>query len=233
MQQQDNNDDFNLIPGFEIISLTADEPDYYYDDNNDQGNEYDETMIHWVDDCEAQENLFQILPLTPEEAICDQDNHIVSSNQYQFFFEELGYFSEEPESIDPSRDYEMEYQIKMNHQQDLILNNNKRLLKRQHHIDLEKNPLASPSSSSTSSSSSSTTSITSSCHSPDLSSAASSFHHTEDDDDDFIRSPYHLNRPYVPYQYNNNNHHLKPPPHQHHQHQHHQHHAHISSNLRY
>ncbi|KAI9300820.1 hypothetical protein BJ944DRAFT_272407 [Cunninghamella echinulata] len=206
-----DNDNQCLIPGFEIISLTADEPEWY--NNNDQQYEDDSTMIDWIDDCEAQENLFQIIPLTPEEAICDQDNHIISTAQSKLFFEELGYFCEEPEAIDPTMNYEAEYQIKMNHQQELISKNNNKKLKRQHHIDL---------GSSSSSSSSSTCS-------PELTtSAASSFHHTEDDDDDdLIRSPYPLNRSYLPYQYHT------PTMHSNNIKSHHHHITHASSNLRY
>jgi hypothetical protein len=68
--------------------------------------EDDEDDGSWMNDDECQENTFLIIPLTPEETTIDKDNHIHTT--FHFFFKELGYFTEEPEPIDPSRDYEQE-----------------------------------------------------------------------------------------------------------------------------
>ncbi|KAI8073825.1 hypothetical protein BC940DRAFT_228475, partial [Gongronella butleri] len=84
----------------------SDPDDYNYDA---------EPMVEWVDDCEAQENLFQIIPLVPEEAHCDKDNHIIQ--EARIFFDELGYLCDEPEPIDPSMDYEAEFAARMKEQQ--------------------------------------------------------------------------------------------------------------------
>ncbi|KAG1292117.1 hypothetical protein G6F61_009595 [Rhizopus arrhizus] len=83
----------------EFISLTPDEEEYECN--------IEEEEIHWIDDCECQENLATLLPLSPEECIIDQENHIQTTDHY-LFFEELGCFTEEPEPIDPNRDYEAE-----------------------------------------------------------------------------------------------------------------------------
>jgi hypothetical protein len=97
-----NNFDNNTIPGLQFMSLTP-------EDDDDQYNyEQDEEEYNWIDDCECQENLPTILPLSPEECVIDKDNHIQNVDGIKLFFEELGYLTEEPESIDPTRDYEAE-----------------------------------------------------------------------------------------------------------------------------
>ncbi|KAI7900415.1 uncharacterized protein BX663DRAFT_517480 [Cokeromyces recurvatus] len=97
------------MSSFKFFSLTPEEEE-------EEGSSYsisqllieeEDTCISWIDDSECQENLFQIISLTPEVAIIDKENHIVHSS-YSFFFKELGYFTEEPEPIDPSYDYELE-----------------------------------------------------------------------------------------------------------------------------
>ncbi|CAO3660588.1 unnamed protein product [Rhizopus stolonifer] len=85
------------------MSLTPEEDDYDY--NIDQ-----EEETYWVDDCECQENLATIVTLSPEECTIDAQNHIQTSD-VKVFFEELGYFTEEPEPIDPTRNYELEAKI--------------------------------------------------------------------------------------------------------------------------
>ncbi|KAI9276352.1 hypothetical protein BY458DRAFT_505582 [Sporodiniella umbellata] len=88
----------------------------------------EETDDAWMEDYECQENTFQIVPLSPEESVVDQDNHI--RYQYHYFFKELGYFTEEPEPIDPKRNYEQEAHS-------LITQRNQKL--RQQHIELSSN----------------------------------------------------------------------------------------------
>ncbi|KAG2228030.1 hypothetical protein INT45_012054 [Circinella minor] len=92
--------------GFEILPLTPedDDLDNYSNNNNDDSKDYD--TCNWIDDSECQENLFQIVPLMPEETTIDKDNHI--HTHFKLFFEELGYLTEEPEPIDPTRDYDAE-----------------------------------------------------------------------------------------------------------------------------
>ncbi|KAI8143775.1 hypothetical protein BJV82DRAFT_609399 [Fennellomyces sp. T-0311] len=90
--------------GFEILPLTPDEDDSNYNSIDDEPD--DSTVRSWMDDSECQENLFQIVPLMPEETVIDADNHI--HTHFKLFFEELGYLTEEPEPIDPTRDYDAE-----------------------------------------------------------------------------------------------------------------------------
>ncbi|KAL0081626.1 hypothetical protein J3Q64DRAFT_1730810 [Phycomyces blakesleeanus] len=116
---------------FDFISLTS-EDTYMYSD---------EKYTMWLDDSECQENLFDIMLLTPEESFVE-DNHI--KTHIRLFFEELGYLTEEPEPIDPTRDYEAEAKI-------LFASRN--LKTRQKHICLSDLPSLDhfPSSSSSSS----------------------------------------------------------------------------------
>jgi hypothetical protein len=99
----DYNNNNEIMPGFQILCLAADDMsnDYYEEDD----------VCNWMDDCQCQENLPTLLSLAPEECIIDQDNHIQSVDGVKLFFEELGYLTEEPESIDPTRDYEGEARI--------------------------------------------------------------------------------------------------------------------------
>ncbi|SAM08394.1 hypothetical protein [Absidia glauca] len=164
-----------LIPGLELISLTGD------DDLDDRTYVNQEPMIDWLEDCEVQENLFQIIPLTPEETCCDQDNHIIQPQQVSLFFEELGILYDEPEPIDPSRDYEAEYQLHTKQLEELY--SLKKRARRQHHMHLDSIPKVT----------SNPPDITTS---PGLSSSSSSFHHTDDDhyEDEDHRSPHYLGR---------------------------------------
>ncbi|ORX44086.1 hypothetical protein DM01DRAFT_1271265, partial [Hesseltinella vesiculosa] len=54
-----------------------------------------------------------ILPLVPEETRIDQENHCCCQKwddpTTHLFFPELGYFTEEPDPIDPTIDYAAEY----------------------------------------------------------------------------------------------------------------------------
>ncbi|KAI7869568.1 hypothetical protein BDF14DRAFT_1782752 [Spinellus fusiger] len=62
----------------------------------------DENDAILLDDVEYQESIFDILSLAPEESYTE-DNHIKTHSH--IFFKELGYLTEEPEPIDPTRDY--------------------------------------------------------------------------------------------------------------------------------
>ncbi|OBZ91700.1 hypothetical protein A0J61_00253 [Choanephora cucurbitarum] len=130
----------DTIPGFQIMCLTPEEDDYPYEDQYD-----DQQDICWLDDCECQENLATILPLIPEACIVDKDNHIQSMDGIHVFFEELGYFTEEPEPIDPTRDYDAEAK-------QLLEERNKT---RKQHIDLSPVPSLDNTDSGMSSTSSS------------------------------------------------------------------------------
>ncbi|KAI8086493.1 uncharacterized protein BX664DRAFT_335941 [Halteromyces radiatus] len=162
------NQDY-FIPGLELIQLTDDDSNTY-----NYNEEEEDDQIEWMDDYETQENLFQIIPLMPEETCCDKDNHIIASTK--IFFEELGYVCDEPEPLDPTRDYEAEYRQRTESLQQQLNNNNRR---RQRHVDLASIPTidASPS--------------------PGLSSTCSSFHHTDDDhydEEQDVRSPLYMGR---------------------------------------
>lgn len=129
------------IPNLVFFSLTPeeDEENTYYCHSSEE-----EDMCTWIDDSECQENLCDIIALTPEETTIDKDNHIHTT--YKYFFEELGYFTEEPEPIDPTRDYEQEAK-------DLSSQRNKKV--RQKHINISTTPSLDYSKSGISSSSSS------------------------------------------------------------------------------
>ncbi|KAL9541189.1 hypothetical protein PS6_010418 [Mucor atramentarius] len=105
------------LPPLVFFSLTPE------DDNDDlyptSPQDYENEECTWIDDSECQENLFQIISLTPEETIIDKDNHIQTS--FKLFFEELGYLTEEPEPIDPNRDYEQEAKDLLNQRDRKIL----------------------------------------------------------------------------------------------------------------
>ena len=132
-----NQNDF-VIPGFQIMCLTPEEDDYPYEDE-------EETMCNWIDDSECQENLSTILPLIPESCIVDSENHILNTTGVQLFFEEIGILYDEPEPIDPHRNYEAEAKI-------LIEERNKT---RKMHIDLSPMPSLDDTTSGISSASSS------------------------------------------------------------------------------
>ncbi|KAI8882786.1 hypothetical protein K501DRAFT_285712 [Backusella circina FSU 941] len=147
----DFNNNNTPIPGLQFMSLTPEDNDdqYKYD-------EQDEEEYNWIDDCECQENLATILPLSPEECVIDKDNHILNVNGIKLFFEELGYLTEEPEPIDPSRDYEAEAQV-------LLEQRNK--MNRKLHIELS-SPVPSLDDNDTPTSSG-ISSTSSSCHQVD------------------------------------------------------------------
>ncbi|KAI9487342.1 MAG: hypothetical protein EXX96DRAFT_450289, partial [Benjaminiella poitrasii] len=108
-----------------FFSLTPDEDSYTSPEDEEE-----EEPCTWIDDSECQENLFQIISLAPEETVIDKDNHIIHTT-YQFFFKELGYFTEEPEPIDPNRDYEQEAK-------ELFNRRNKKA--RQNHVNVSRIP---------------------------------------------------------------------------------------------
>ncbi|ORZ14052.1 hypothetical protein BCR42DRAFT_417950 [Absidia repens] len=203
---QQSNDFF--IPGLELISLTDE-----YDDNDSSDNclDRDEPMVDWIEDCQVQENLFQIIPLTPEETICDKDNHIIKSN-VNVFFEELGYICDEPEAIDPGCDYEAEYK----QQQQKYDNNVRRRRQRQRHVDLE-TIITTPASSSTTTTTPAVIrhGTMDTVSSPGLSSTSSSLYHTDDDEDNIKPTTSHFSR------LSHLNHHHYHHPHHHYQHSHH------------
>jgi hypothetical protein len=145
INNNNNQEEFDMIPGLQIMCLTSEEDDYHYYTEEEECN--------WIDDCECQENLATILPLNPEECIVDKDNHIQNMDGIQLFFEEIGIIYDEPEPIDPTRDYEAEAQI-------LIEERNKT---RKQHVDLE-SPIPSLDDTLTNSG---------------ISSTSSSFHHDE------------------------------------------------------
>ncbi|CAO3589794.1 unnamed protein product [Absidia cylindrospora] len=200
-----------FIPGLELISLTDE-----YDDNDNSDNCLDrhETMVDWIEDCQVQENLFQIIPLTPEETICDKDNHIIKPN-VDVFFEELGFICDEPEPIDPGRDYEAEYK----QQQQKYNSNARRQRQRQRHVDLETLTVTQASSSTTTKTSISAVirhGTMDTVSSPGLSSTSSSFYHTDDDEDNIKSTTCHLGR-----MSHLNHHYHHPHPHHHYHHSHH------------
>ncbi|KAI9321399.1 hypothetical protein BX666DRAFT_1839117, partial [Dichotomocladium elegans] len=86
--------------------LTSDDDCNY--SNIDEPDDSD-MICNWMDDSECQENLFTILSLTPEESTIDENNHI--HFDVRLFFEELGCLTEEPEPIDPTRDYDEEARL--------------------------------------------------------------------------------------------------------------------------
>lgn len=202
MDVQHNQEFF--IPGLELISLT--------DDYEDIETEEDEPMIDWLEDCELQENLFQIIPLTPEETICDKDNHIIQTDQH-VFFEELGYFCEEPEPIDPTVDYEADYKERMDRQQQQLKKNGRaRALQRQQHVDLESIPCAAAPNTAAYPALSPSSSMDAT-PSPGLSSTSSSFHHTDDDhsEEDDFKLPLHPVRQSHLNPYHHHHHHHSSP----------------------
>jgi hypothetical protein len=158
-----NNQEEFCFTGLQLLCLTPEEDEYQYDDYEE------ETDITWIDDCECQENLGTILSLSPEACIVDSDNHILSMDAYHLFFEELGCFTEEPEPIDPTRDYDAEAK-------QLIEERNKT---RKQHVDLC-TPVPSLDDTTTSG----------------ISSTSSSFH-TADEQHSLaeIRSPLYLGGP--------------------------------------
>ncbi|KAI9256866.1 hypothetical protein EDC94DRAFT_522969 [Helicostylum pulchrum] len=149
------------LPPLIFFSLTPEEDNDSYPQSPQ---DYEESATNWIDDSECQENLFHILSLTPEETIIDKDNHCIITS-FQIFFEELGYFTEEPEPIDPNRDYEAEAKILLNQR------DNKKVV-RQKHVDLSRIPSLEYSSRS------------------GLSSSSSSIHHEHHLAD--IRSPHYM-----------------------------------------
>ncbi|CAO0797542.1 unnamed protein product [Mucor circinelloides] len=170
------------LPPLVFFSLTPE------DDNDDlyptSPQDYENEECTWIDDSECQENLFQIISLTPEETIIDKDNHIQTS--FKLFFEELGYLTEEPEPIDPNRDYEQEAK-------DLLNQRDRKV--RQKHVDLFCLPSLDSSRSG-------------------LSSSSSSIHHEHHIID--IRSPHYMGQPHhtntskdpnMSYHYGNHHHH--------------------------
>ncbi|ORX52479.1 hypothetical protein DM01DRAFT_1336853 [Hesseltinella vesiculosa] len=195
------------IPGFEILSLTSVDPEP--DDCADHD------MVEWIDDCEVQENLFQFIPLVPEEAHCDKDNHIVQ--EIRVFFEDLGYLCEEPDQIDPTADYEAEFQQRSDQQKQSWAPRRKQR-RRQQHIDLVDSTCSSIKNPSLEQTCPQSMDIAS----PGLSSSTSSFHHTDDDHDDDVRSPHYLGRAHA---VQPSHHH--PHPYQHHPYHfiHHLHHS--------
>lgn len=129
------------IPPLVFFSLTPEDDEDSYPQSPEG---FSDPQSAWIDDSECQENLFDIVPLTPEETTIDKDNHILTT--IQLFFEELGYLTEEPEPIDPNRDYDQEAK-------DLLSKRDKK--PRQKHVDLSRIPSLDYTRSGISSSSSS------------------------------------------------------------------------------
>jgi hypothetical protein len=145
-------------PPFVFFSLTPeDNTEECYPPLND------EEPCNWIEDSECQENLFHIVALTPEETVIDENNHIHTT--FTFFFQELGYLTEEPEPIDPNRDYEKEAK-------DLLSQRDKKV--RQKHVYLACMPSLEYNTRS------------------GLSSSSSSIHHEQHLD---VRSPHYMGHP--------------------------------------
>ncbi|KAI8967164.1 hypothetical protein BDF20DRAFT_902110 [Mycotypha africana] len=138
----------NFICGLQLMCLTPEEEEYPYsfeasDNNYDNDDDADDVMNHvyndnahiqWLDDSECQENLATILPLNPEVCMIDSDNHIQPMDGVHLFFEELGYFCQEPEPIDPTRDYDAEFIQERDDKKKATFANERQ---RRHHIDLD------------------------------------------------------------------------------------------------
>lgn len=124
---------------FEILPLTPDEGE----ENNYNYTAEEEEPCNWLEDSECQENLFCIVPLMPEETVIDENNHCQS--HIKLFFEELGYLTEEPEPIDPTRDYDAEARQLLEEREKT----------RPRHVDLSRMPSLAHSRSGVSSTSSS------------------------------------------------------------------------------
>ncbi|CAO3589802.1 unnamed protein product [Absidia cylindrospora] len=86
----------------------------------------------WVDDSLCQESLMDILTLTPDVTTTDSGNHITES--IHLFFEEIGHLTEEPQPIDPSKDYLAEYHERLELQQQRYKKS------RRHHIEISRIP---------------------------------------------------------------------------------------------
>jgi hypothetical protein len=86
---------------FPILQLTPDEPieiNYYSQESTHYG--YFDT---------TQDDLLEIMPLTPDITSVTDTNQLHCD--IRLFFEEIGVLSEEPEPIDPNRDYEKEFEL--------------------------------------------------------------------------------------------------------------------------
>ncbi|KAI8878500.1 hypothetical protein K501DRAFT_287844 [Backusella circina FSU 941] len=156
-------------PSFVFFSLTPEVNEECQAPLNDQ------ETCSWMEDSECQENLFHIVALTPEETSIDENNHIHTT--FTFFFEELGYLTEEPEPIDPTRDYDQEAK-------DLLNQRDRKV--RQKHIDLIRIPSLEYNTRS------------------GLSSSSSSIHHEQHLD---VRSPHYMGHPLQSNSHKDHSHH--------------------------
>jgi hypothetical protein len=87
---------------FPILQLTPDEPiEIIYD-------YHDSTPYGYYDD--TPDDLLELLPLTPDITSTTDGNHLHC--EVRLVLEELGVLTEEPEQIDPNRDYEKEFEVK-------------------------------------------------------------------------------------------------------------------------
>jgi hypothetical protein len=90
--------DFEYFP---ILLLTPDEPiEITYTQ---------EDLSYFQFDQDTPDDLLEILPLTPDITSTTDDNQLYC--EPRLFFEELGVLTEEPEPIDPNRDYGKEFEV--------------------------------------------------------------------------------------------------------------------------
>lgn len=133
--------DVEYIP---ILQLTPDEPIelscYLQEDHcNTNYDYYDDTP----------DDLLELLPLTPDITSTNDSNRLHCETR--LVFEELGVLTEEPEPIDPNRDYEKEFQVKQTELQE-----NRRSRQRRNARDASLNSLPSLTTSEGTSAASST-----------------------------------------------------------------------------
>lgn len=102
---------------FPIVQLTPDEPDNHFailQLTPDEPTEpiWSENQDYYDYDENTPDDLLELLPLTPDITYTTENNQLHC--EPRLFFEELGVLSEEPEQIDPSRDYEKEFEVLQN-----------------------------------------------------------------------------------------------------------------------
>lgn len=126
-------DTTNSACSFAFLPLTEDPepPDATMDDTAENITP-ETTTPCWVDDSICQENLMDIMTLTPDVTTTDSGNHICGN--IHLFFEEIGHLTEEPQPIDPSKDYLAEYQERLEQQKQRYKKS------RRHHIEISRIP---------------------------------------------------------------------------------------------
>ncbi|KAI8086546.1 uncharacterized protein BX664DRAFT_336121 [Halteromyces radiatus] len=96
---------------FSFLTLTSEDSPMNDDDIcKDKKKKKDDGC--WLDDSLSQENLTDIMILTPDETTTDNSNHICTTS-IRLFFDELGYLTEEPQPIDPTKNYAEEFEARV------------------------------------------------------------------------------------------------------------------------